>query len=92
MSHFFWKQAAGTLGRRQKMNEPKVTDISYAAFCNTGTSLCTMLAGQPTEELVRARTKDAQFSLAPLPGILWLQQDGIMYTCSKFLLNSNFKK
>ena len=93
MSHFsFWKQATGTLGRRQKMNESQVTDISHTAFCNTGTSLHTTLTRQPTAELVHTRTEDAQFSLAHIPGILWLQQDGIIYTCSKFLLNSNFKK
>lgn len=93
MSHFyFWKQATGTLGRRQKTNEPQVTDISHTAFCNTVTSSRTALTGQPTAELVHTRTEDAQFSLAPIPGILWLQQDGIIYACSKFLLNSDFKK
>lgn len=93
MSHFaFWKQATRTLGRGQEKNEPQVRDIIHAAFCNTGTSLHTMLTGQPTAELVHTRTEDAQFSQAPIPGILCLQQDGIICTCSKFLLNSYFKK
>lgn len=63
-----WKQAAGTLGRRQKMNKPQLTDINHTAFCNAGTSVCTGLAGQPTTEVARARTEDAPFSLAPLTG------------------------
>lgn len=93
MSHFYsWKPATGTLGKRPKMNEPQVTDISHAAFCNTGDSLRTPLTEQHTAELVHTRTEDAQFSLTPIPGILWLQQDGIRYACSKFLLNTNFKK
>lgn len=93
ITHFsFWKQAAVTLGRRQKMNEPQVTVISHAAFSNTDTTLHTTLTGQPTAQLVHARTKYAKFLLAPTPDILWLQQDGIIYTCSKFLLNSNLKK
>lgn len=92
MSHFsFWKQATGTVGRRQKMKEPQVT-ISHAAFCNTGTSLGTTLTGQPTAELGHARTENAKVSLLPIPDILWLQQDDIICTCSKFLLNSHIKK
>lgn len=73
------------------MNEPQVTNISHAAFCNTGNSLYTTLTGKPTAELVHTRPEDAQFSLAPIQGILWLQPGGIIYTRSKSLLDSNFK-
>lgn len=50
------------------MNELRVTDVSHAAFCSTGTSLHTILTGHPTAELAHTTRESAKFSPTPTPG------------------------